>query len=123
MGLARWTAGDGEMAWRIRDATGRRPHSAPSRGGRRALGPPSTPASGQASHLPVVRAKHPPHSPGREAWSEIRDEIEPLVERVLATWDPVLGEDIPLVPGRAIQYHRYKPLSKSAVIDFRDLDC
>jgi hypothetical protein len=59
-------------------------------------------------HLPRVRLRifpwcapsTPPHSPGREAWSEIRDEIEPLVERVIATWDPVLGEDIPLDPGK-----------------------
>src|SRR5829696_225987 len=46
--------------------------------------------------LAVVRAKHPAAfgAPAQDAWSEVWETVGPLVERVLSTGDPVLGEDM-----------------------------
>ena len=52
--------------------------------------------------LAIVRAKHP-HTfavPAHEAWADVWDEVGPLAERVLASGEPVHGEDVPLVPDR-----------------------
>ena len=52
--------------------------------------------------LAIVRAKHP-HTfaiSAREAWADVWNEVGPLAERVLASGEPVRGEDMPLVPDR-----------------------
>src|SRR5215207_5266613 len=52
--------------------------------------------------LAVVRAKHPAAfgAPARDAWSEVWETVGPLVKSVLSTGEPVLGEDMPVVPDR-----------------------
>jgi PAS domain S-box-containing protein len=52
--------------------------------------------------LAIVRAKHPAAFavPAREAWADVWQVVAPLVERVVDTGDPVLGEDMPMVPER-----------------------
>jgi PAS domain S-box-containing protein len=52
--------------------------------------------------LNIMRAKHPAAfaAPAREAWSDVWEVVGPLVERVLGTGEPVLGEDMPMVPER-----------------------
>src|SRR5215207_6108691 len=52
--------------------------------------------------LAILRAKHPSSfaAPAREAWPDVWGEVGPLVERVLGTGEPVLGEDLPMVPDR-----------------------
>ena len=52
--------------------------------------------------LAIVRAKHP-HAfaaPAREAWTDVWEEVSPLVEQVLSSGEPVHGEDMPLIPDR-----------------------
>ena len=52
--------------------------------------------------LAIVRAKHPGAfaAPAREAWSDVWEVVGPLVGRVVGTGEPVLGEDMPMVPER-----------------------
>jgi PAS domain S-box-containing protein len=52
--------------------------------------------------LAILRAKHPAAfaAPAREAWSDVWEVVGPLVERVVGTGEPVLGEDMPMVPER-----------------------
>lgn len=52
--------------------------------------------------LSIVRAKHPAAfgAPARRAWSDVWEVVGPLVERVLGTGKPELGEDMPMVPER-----------------------
>ena len=52
--------------------------------------------------LSIVRAKHPAAfgAPARRAWSDAWEVVGPLVERVLGTGKPELGEDMPMVPER-----------------------
>src|SRR3954447_22133395 len=49
--------------------------------------------------LAIVRAKHPASfgAPAREAWPDAWGTVGPLVERVLSTGEPVLGEDLRVV--------------------------
>lgn len=48
--------------------------------------------------LAKLRDKHPGAfaTPAREAWRDIWSEVQPLVERVLRTGEPVAGEDTPI---------------------------
>ena len=52
--------------------------------------------------LSIVRDKHPRAFavPAREAWADIWEEVGPLAMQVLASGEPVHGEDMPLVPER-----------------------
>jgi PAS domain S-box-containing protein len=52
--------------------------------------------------LTIVRAKHPGAFgvPVRDAWSEIWETIGPLIAGVLSTGQPLLGENIPMLPER-----------------------
>ena len=49
--------------------------------------------------LAILRAKHPAAfaAPAREAWSDVWEVVGPLVERVVGTGEPVLGEDMTMV--------------------------
>lgn len=52
--------------------------------------------------LPILRGKHPASfaAPARACWSEVWPVIGPRVERVLATGETAVGEDVVLVPDR-----------------------
>ena len=52
--------------------------------------------------LAIVQAKHPAAfaAPAREAWSDVWEVVGPLVEGVVGTGEPVLGEDMAMVPER-----------------------
>ena len=117
--LARWSGGEGEMAGRIRAFDWSATPLGPIEGWPQSLktAVDTCLGSGFASYvwwgpdlvqvyndaaLDIVRAKHPAAlgAPARETWSDVWDVVGPLAERVVGTGDPVLCEDMPMVPER-----------------------
>lgn len=52
--------------------------------------------------LAIVQAKHPAvlGAPAREAWSDVWLAVGPVVERIIGTGKPALGEDLTVAPDR-----------------------
>jgi PAS domain S-box-containing protein len=114
-----WPADEGEMAGRVRDhdwaATPLGPAHAWPQALRTAVdicldsgfasyvwwGPELIQIYNDAA-IAVLRAKHPAALgvPAREAWAEVWHTVGPRFEQVLLTGEPVVGEDVPMVPER-----------------------
>jgi GAF domain-containing protein len=137
VGPARWPAGGGEMAALIRAhdwaTTSLGPIEVWPQGLRTAVdicldsgfasfvwwGPDLIQFYNDAA-LPIVRAKHPASfaAPAKEAWSDVWGVIGPFAERVVETGEPVLGEDMPMVPERGgLREVAYFTFSYSALRD------
>jgi PAS domain S-box-containing protein len=70
--------------------------------------------------LAIVQAKHPAvfGVPAREAWSDAWAAVGPIVERVMSTGRPALGEEMPVVSNRGGPRERaYFTFSYSALRD------
>ncbi|HEX2078500.1 MAG TPA: PAS domain-containing protein [Longimicrobium sp.] len=114
-----WPAGNGEMAGRIRGHDWSRTPLGPAGGWPQSLRTAVDVCLGSAfagfiwwgpglvqlyndAAIALLRAKHPGAlgAPAREVWADVWPTVGPLFEQVLRTGEPVLGEDMPMVPDR-----------------------